>query len=71
MPKGTLQKEYDKLLLDKLKLQLEVCLENQKLKELLIEYGRHSPDCPARYNTTKRKNPCRCGWDREKKILKG
>jgi len=37
----------------------------KELEQLLIEYGRHSPGCPAQYD---KKYPCRCGWD---KVLKG
>jgi len=48
------------------------CRANKRIKELeaiLIEYGRHSPGCSAQYD---KKYPCRCGWDRERKIaLKG
>ena len=38
--------------------------ENKELKELLIEYGRHSAGCSKQYD---KKYPCRCGWDRERK----
>ena len=35
----------------------------KELEELLTEYGRHQPGCPAQYD---KKYKCRCGWDREK-----
>jgi hypothetical protein len=35
----------------------------EKLEELLTEYGRHSPGCPAQYD---KKYKCKCGWDRER-----
>ncbi len=38
----------------------------EELKQLLIEYGRHSPGCSAPYGYD-----CRCGWDRERKALEG
>lgn len=43
----------------------------KELEELLTEYGRHQPGCPAQSNVTNKKYPCRCGWDKEKKELKG
>lgn len=62
MAQGTLQKAYNKKVLDNLDLKERIIM----LEGLLMEYGRHSMGCSAQYNTTHSKYPCRCGWDRER-----
>jgi len=47
MPKGSLQTDYDKVLLDNLELKERV----EELEQLLDEYGRHSEGCSAPYGS--------------------
>ncbi|MHC4464079.1 MAG: hypothetical protein ACYS30_22015 [Planctomycetota bacterium] len=38
--------------------------EIEKLKEILIEYGRHLPGCVGSFSSN---YPCSCGWERTRK----
>ena len=68
MSKGSLQTEYEKLVMTNLEIRERI----KRLKEILTEYGRHQEGCSAQFNTSHSKYRCRCGWDRERKqALKG
>lgn len=63
------KKLFEELLDDFHKLHIHNIKQAERIKaleQLLIEYGRHSSGCSAPYGYD-----CRCGWDREKKILEG
>ena len=46
----------------------ELEAENARLKENLIEYGRHAAGCSQEFA---KKYRCRCGWDKVEQELKG
>jgi hypothetical protein len=54
-----------------------LCDDNDRLRALLREYGRHQHGCSAEFNgqagmvQPRPPYPCRCGWDEAEKTLEG